>query len=175
MAVAILYLIDAGGLSAAEIGLAFALGNTGFIVGAFAARRLTARLGMGTVMQLGVGLFGPSMLLFALAPAELAAMTFTLMLFANGFGIAIHNVNQVTVRQVLTPDNLRSRVAAVTRLAIFGAIPVGTLIGGVVAELFGARAALVAGAVGLFLGALPYLLVRVVRLRTVDQLVPADA
>jgi len=125
-------------------------------------------------MQLGVGLFGPSMLLFALAPQPFVGAAFTVMLFANGFGISIHNVNQVTVRQVLTPDALRSRVGAVTRLAIFGAIPVGTLIGGLLAEIFGLRSALVAGAIGLFFGSLPYLLSHVVRLRTVDQLRPTE-
>lgn len=175
MAVAILYLVDEGRLSAAEIGVAFALGNSGFLVGAAASRRLTSRVGMGPVMLLGVGLFGPSMLLFALAPASLAWPAFTAMLFANGFGIAVHNVNQVTVRQILTPDYLRARVAAVTRLVIFGAIPVGTLIGGLVAEAFGLRAALLVGALGLFAGSIPYLLVRVVRLRSMDQLRLADA
>jgi MFS family permease len=115
------------------------------------------------------------MLLFALAPAPLVLPAFTLMVFANGFGIGIHNVNKVTVRQVLTPDRLRARVAAVTRLVIFGAIPVGTLVGGVVAELFGVRVAIVAGALGLFIGRLPYLVVHVTRLRTVDELQPAEA
>jgi MFS family permease len=175
MSVAILYLVDVGGLSAAEIGIGFAIGHTGYMVGALVARRLTSRLGMGAVMQLGIGLFGPSMLLFALAPATLALAAFTLMVFLNGVGIAVHNVNQVTVRQILTPDALRARVAAVTRLVIFGAIPVGTLIGGVVAELYGLRTAIALGAAGLFIGSLPYLLVRVTSLRTVDQLQPADA
>jgi predicted MFS family arabinose efflux permease len=98
---------------------------------------------MGSTMQLGVSLFGPSMLLFALAPADLAGLAFSLMLFANGLGIAIHNVNQVTVRQVLTPDRLRARVMSVIRLLGYGAIPLGTLLGGVIGETVGLRAALV--------------------------------
>jgi predicted MFS family arabinose efflux permease len=57
---------------------------------------------------------------------------------------------------------------------IFGAIPIGTVIGGVVAELFGLNAALLASALGLFLGALPYFVARVTALRTVDQLQPAE-
>ena len=175
MSVAILYLVDFGGLSAAAIGIGFAVGHTGYLVGALTARRLTARLGMGVVMQLGIGLFGPSMLLFALAPPNLVLPAFALMVFANGFGIGIHNVNQVTVRQVLTPDRLRARVAAVTRLVIFGAIPLGTLVGGVVGELFGVRVAIAVGALGLFAGSLPYLIARVTRLRTVDQLQSAEA
>ena len=173
MAVAILYLVGDAGLGPAAIGLAFALGNSGFLVGALVSRRLTNRLGMGRTMQFGVALFGPSMLAFALAPTAWAGLAFGAMLFANGFGISIHNVNQVTVRQVLTPDWLRARVTAVTRLVIFGAIPVGTLVGGVIGELVGVQAALVAG-LGLLAGSLPYLLMRVGRLRTIEALTPAD-
>jgi MFS family permease len=121
-------------------------------------------------MQLAVSLFGPTMLLFALAPTELAGPTFAAMVFANGFGIAIHNVNQVTVRQVLTPDPLRARVMGVIRLAGYGALPLGTLAGGLIGELVGLRAALVVSGLGLLLGSIPYVLVRVVRLRTVAAL-----
>jgi MFS family permease len=154
----------------AAVALAFGVGNAGFLVGALVARRVTARLGMGPTMQLGVALFGPSMLLFALAPAPLAGPAFTLMLFANGLGIAIHNVNQVTVRQILTPDHLRARVASVLRLLGFGAVPLGTLVGGVIGELVGLRAALVISALGLLAGSMPYLLVRVGQVRTIDSL-----
>ena len=168
--VAVLYLVDEGGLSAAEVGLAFALGNGGFVVGALVARRVTAALGMGATMQLGVSLFGPSMLLLAIAPPQLAGAAFAGMLFANGLGISIHNVNQVTVRQILIPDELRARATAVFRLVIFGAVPVGTVIGGLVGQAFGLRAALTLSALGLFAGALPYLVVRVVRLRRVEEL-----
>lgn len=173
LGIAILYLVEVAGMEPASVAVAFGIGNTGFVVGALVARRLTARIGMGPTMQLGVGLFGPSMLLFALAPAALAGQAFCLMLFANGFGIAIHNVNQVTVRQTMTPDRLRARVLSVIRLFGFGAIPIGTLVGGVVGELAGLRAALLLSALGLLVGSLPYLLVRVRRLQTVESLAPA--
>lgn len=173
MAVAILYLIEVGGLAPAAIGLTFALGNSGFVVGALLARRVSHRLGIGHTMQLGVSFFGPAMLLFALAPRDLIGPAFGLMLFAHGCGIALHNVNQVTVRQVLTPDHLRARVAAVTRLVGFGAIPLGTVLGGVIGEVLGIRWSLIAGGVGLLAGSLPYVIVRVGRLRTMSELVPA--
>ncbi len=175
MGVAILYLVDVARLSAAEIGIAFAAGNSGFVIGALASRRVTARLGMGRTMQLGVGMFGPSMLCFALAPAAWAGPAFALMVFAHGLGIAIHNVNQVTVRQTLTPDALRARVAAIVRLVIFGAIPVGTVIGGLIAEVAGLRAALLLSGVALLLGSVPYLGVRITRLRSIEELVPSAA
>lgn len=169
LGVVVLYLVGAG-LTAAEIGLAFGIGNLGFIAGALLSRRLPRRLGIGLAMQLAVSLFGPSMLLFAAAPQAWAGPAFAFAAFANTFGIAVHNVSQVTVRQLLTPDELRGRVASVTRLVIFGAIPVGTVIGGAIAEGFGLRAALVVSAIGLFLGPVPYLLTRITRIRSVEQL-----
>jgi MFS family permease len=115
-------------------------------------------------MQTGVALFGPSMALFALAPAAFAGPTFAIMVFSQGLGIGIHNPSQVTLRQVLTPDQLRARVAAVIRIAIFGALPLGMVLGGVIGELVGLRAALVASAIGLFLGSVPYILARIGRI-----------
>ena len=173
LGIAVLYLVETAGMGPTAVALAFGVGNTGFLVGALIARRLTARLGMGPTMQLGVALFGPSMLLFALAPTVVAGSAFTLMLFANGLGIAIHNVNQVTVRQVLTPDHLRARVASVLRLLGFGAVPLGTLVGGIIGEFVGLRAALVVSGLGLLAGSVPYLLVRIGHLRTIDSLRPA--
>jgi MFS family permease len=173
LAIAILYLLEAAGMEPAAVAVAFGIGNSGFLVGALLARRVTASIGMGPTMQLGVSLFGPSMLLFALAPAELAGPAFTAMLFANGLGIAIHNVNQVTVRQVLTPDHLRARVQSVIRLLGFGAIPLGTLVGGIIGEVVGLRGALVVSGLGLLAGSVPYLWVRVGRLRTIAALTPA--
>jgi hypothetical protein len=175
LAIAILYLVESAGMEPAAVAVVFGVGNSGFIVGALIARRVTASIGMGLTMQLGVGLFGPSMLLFALAPVGLAGVAFTAMLFAHGLGIAIHNVNQVTVRQVLTPDLLLARAQSVIRLLGFGAIPVGTLVGGMIAELAGLRVALVISGLGLLAGSLPYLLVHVGRVRTMDALLPATA
>jgi MFS family permease len=175
MGVAVLYLVDVAHLAPAEIGLAFGIGHTGYLVGALASRRVSSRLGMGRTMQLGVGVFGPSMLLFAIAPPAFAGLAFGLMVFTHGLGISVHNVNQVTVRQVLTPDHLRARVAAVFRLMIFGAIPVGTVIGGLVGEWLGLRAALVLSGVGLLVGSGPYLAVHVGSLRRVEELSPSLA
>jgi MFS family permease len=176
MGVAIFYLVEAAGIGPAAIGLAFAIGNTGFLAGAVAARPLTSRLGMGRTMQLGVALFGPSMLLFAALPTAVAGVAFSGMLFAHGFGIAVHNVNQVTLRQLLTPDLLRARVVAVTRLAGGGAIPLGTIVGGLISEVAGVRWALAAGGAGLLMGSLPYLMVGIRGLRTVaDVTLPVDS
>lgn len=56
---------------------------------------------------------------------------------------------------------------------IVGAIPVGTVLGGVLAEVLGLRAALLASGAGLLLGSVPYVLLKVVTIRL--EHVPAAA
>ncbi len=169
MSVAILYLVSQAGMTAAAVGIAVAVGNVGFVLGALISRPLSRRIGIGRAMQVGVGLFGPASLLFALVPTSLAGPAFTLMMFAHGLGISIHGPNQVTLRQTLVPDHLRSRVGAVVRITIFGATPLGIMLGGGIGALFGVHAALLCGGLGLFLGSVPYALARVSRIRTLDD------
>jgi hypothetical protein len=122
-------------------------------------------------MRLAVGVFWPGMLLLGLAPVALALPAFTVMVFLNGFGIALHNINQVSVRQAVTPDHLRARVTAASRLLIMGALPAGTLLGGVLGTAIGFQNTILVAAAGLFIGSVPYLVSRVGAL----QGLPAEA
>ncbi len=171
MAVVFLFLLREAHVGPDAVGLGFALGNIGFVVGALAASPMTARLGTGRAMRIAVGIFWPGMLLLGLAPTALALPVFTLMVFLNGFGIALHNINQVSVRQAVTPDHLRARVTAASRLLIMGALPAGTLIGGVLGTTIGLQNTILVSAVGLFIGSLPYSLSRIGSLRGL----PAEA
>lgn len=164
MVVLLLYLVRDAGIPADRVAFGFALGNSGFLVGAVSASIAARRLGIGRAMTWAVSLFGPGMLLVGAAPIDLAFPAFVAMLFLNGFGIAVHNVNQVSVRQAVTPDELRARVAAASRVLILGALPVGTILGGVLGETMGLRGTIWVATAGLFLGALPYRITLVSRL-----------
>ncbi|MDH3190433.1 MAG: MFS transporter, partial [Acidimicrobiia bacterium] len=61
-----------------------------------------------------------------------------LMLFF-GFLITAWNVVAVTLRQSLTPDDKRGRVAGASRLLAWGSQPLGALFGGATAAAFGLR------------------------------------
>jgi MFS family permease len=169
MVVAVLFLVREAGVPADGVGLGFALGNSGFVVGALVATRVSRALGIGRAMRLSVRLFWPGMLLLGLAPAAIALPAFTVMLFMNGLGIAIHNVNQVSVRQAVTPDRMLARVAAASRLLILGALPAGTLIGGVLGSTIGFQNTLLVSAFGFFLGSLPYTVSRIRLLRALPS------
>lgn len=169
--VLLIYLARQVSMSPAEIGLSIGLGNIGFLLGASVARKVSVRMGLGPAMLLSVSLFGPGMLLVVLAPPSLLLAAVTTMYFLNGLGIAIHSVSQLSLRQVLTPDRLRARVAAVNRILILSGLPLGTLIGGAIGQVFGLKTALWISAIGLCAGTLPYLLSATYRLRTMPAAV----
>ena len=65
-----------------------------------------------------------------------------------GFITVVFNVVMGSLRQALTPDRLLGRVISAFRLFSYGAVPLGSLLGGVLARSFGLRAPfLVAGVV----------------------------
>jgi MFS family permease len=164
LAVLLIYLIREAHAPAAAIGIAFAVGNVGFVVGALTAAPLSRRLGVGPTMQAGVALFGPAALIVAIAPADLAVYAVAAMVLLDSFGIGVHGVNQVSLRQAVTPEHLRGRMSATVRLLILGAIPLGTMLGGVLGSTLSLRAAIWIGAGGLFLASLPYALSSVHRI-----------
>src|SRR5437763_6188886 len=56
-------------------------------------------------------------------------------------------VVQTSVRQVITPDNVRGRMNASYRFLTMGIIPIGSFLGGVLGGMIGLRATLVVASV----------------------------
>jgi hypothetical protein len=61
----------------------------------------------------------------------------------HGFGISVWNVNTITLRQAVTPTRLLARMNATYRMLLFGALPAGAMIGGLLGSALGLHAALV--------------------------------
>jgi MFS family permease len=158
IAVLLVYLVREADASAGAIGAAFAIGNIGFVAAALLAPRLARRFGVGPVMMVAVSAFGPAALLVAVAPLQLAVAAAGAMVLVDSFGIGLHGVNQVSVRQAVTPERLRGRMIATVRFLNFGTMPLGTMLGGALGSLVGLRPAIWVGTAGLFLAALPYAL-----------------
>ena len=156
VAVLLVYLVREAGASAGAIGLAFALGNVGFLAAVLVAPTAARRFGIGRTMRVAVSAFGPAAVLVAAAPVGWAVVAVAVMEFVDSFGIGLHGVNQMSLRQAVTPEPLRGRVAATLRLGMFGAMPLGTLLGGTLGTLVGLRPALWVAAAGMFLAAVPY-------------------
>ncbi|MFH7598216.1 MFS transporter [Streptomyces racemochromogenes] len=67
-------------------------------------------------------------------------------------------ITSVAFRQRRCPDPLLGRMTATVRFVVWGAMPVGALVGGALGEWLGARPAMWIGAVGELLAVLPLLL-----------------
>ncbi len=156
VAVLLVYLVREADASAGAIGLAFAVGNVGFLVAVLVAPAAARRFGIGPTMRVAVTAFGPAAVLVAAAPLRWAVVAVAVMEFVDSFGIGLHGVNQVSLRQAVTPERLRGRVAATFRLGMFGTMPLGTLLGGALGTFVGLRPALWVAAAGMFLAAVPY-------------------
>ena len=135
-------------LDAVRIGLAFALANLGAMAGAVLAGRMATRIGLGNTLMIAI--FGSSVanLLVPIAvPATAMALLFVAM-FIGTAGSTLYNINQVSLRQSITPDRLQGRMNASMRFIVWGVFPVGSLIGGALGTVIGIRAAIAVGAVG---------------------------
>ena len=73
---------------------------------------------------------------------------------ATGAVWGVWNVTLLSLRQAIVPDRLMGRVVGAIRLIGFGSIPVGALLGGLVARALGLRAPFLLGAAVLVLAAL---------------------
>jgi predicted MFS family arabinose efflux permease len=173
-AVYVLYFIRELGLSEAEIGLVFATGGVGALIGAVVAAPLGRRYGQGpsiVVAQLLFGISGLVIPLAALFPAIALEMVVASE-FAQWLFIMVVNVNAVSLRQALTPDRLRGRVNASFRFLVVGPQPLGSLLGGALGGLIGLPWTLVIGELGMLLAVLWLVASPLLRLREADPHAP---
>jgi MFS family permease len=174
-AVVILYMVRELGLRPAAIGLVFAAGNVGFLAGAVASGRLASRIGVGRAIVLGEGIGGLGLLAVPLAPPSSAVPLLVTGLAVSTFGATVYNVNQVSLRQAITPARLHGRMNATMRFMVWGTLPLGSLLGGALGTVIGLRPTLWVGAVGGLLAVLPVALSPVRSLRLIADAMPEQA
>jgi MFS family permease len=146
-AVEIVFLVRVVHASPGEIGLVFALGGIGGVLGALAAGPLARRFGGARATIIGIG-GNVGALLVPLTTAGAGLLLFGFGMFLIGFSAVVYNVNQVSFRQRLCPDRLLGRMNATMRFVVWGVLPIGALIGGVLGSFAGVRPTLWIGAVG---------------------------
>jgi len=85
--------------------------------------------------------------------------------FLLGIARPIFNVNQVSLRQSLTPDRLLGRMNASIRFLMWTATPIGALAGGMIASRVGLPTAVTLAAIGGLVAAIWVYLPTVWRIR----------
>ncbi len=147
-AVFLVYAVRSLGFSAGTIGLIFMIGNVGFLVGATLAGRITSRLGLGHTICWSIFVSGLGGVLIALAPRSAALPWFIVGWAVMSFGNPIYNIDQVSYRQAITPRRMQGRMNATMRFMVWGTLPLGSLLGGVLGTTLGLRPAMVIGGCG---------------------------
>ena len=174
-AVYLVYAVRELRLEPAVIGLIFALGNIGALVGAVLSGRIPHWIGVGPAIVGSIVVGGPATLLIPLAPRDNPAPFLVAAGVIGAFSGVVYNVNQVSLRQAITPDRLQGRLNATMRFLVWGTIPIGSLIGGVLATVIGLAPTIWIGAVGSLLPILPILFSPVRSLQTIPELAAQEA
>jgi MFS family permease len=127
------------GLTPQMLGIVFSLGAVGGLVGAVATPHIVRWVGEARAIPI-------SAIAFCLVPFFLPAVSlvpdlaFPLLIvqgFIMSFTILLYNITQVTFRQRITPPRLLGRMNASIRFVVWGVMPIGALLAGILATAIG--------------------------------------
>ncbi|RSO24865.1 MFS transporter [Streptomyces sp. WAC 06725] len=156
MTVYLLFLPRGLHLSATAVGLALAAMGPGAVAGSLLSARLPKRYGYGVVLVLSAALADGVLLcvpaLRGSGPGTVFALVGVNFLF--GALSQLVNVTMMSVRQAVTPVPVQGRVVATVNCVGMGLAPLGSLLGGRLADQWGLRTALLVAVVGLSLSPL---------------------
>jgi MFS family permease len=149
MALYVYYAYNTLGLNPAALGLIFGIGSIGPLVGALTANRIAAAIGVGPAILGAIALSFPGNLLVPLAPREAPYAFLIVSAVLGGFSALVYNINQVSFRQAITPERMQGRMNATMRFIVWGTIPIGSVLGGLIASTpIGVTGAMWIGALG---------------------------
>ncbi|MFD3561333.1 MFS transporter [Streptomyces sp. NPDC058686] len=153
MTVYLLFLPRELHLSGPEVGLALAATGPGALLGSLLAARLPGRFGHGVVLVAAAALGDGAFLVVPALHGSTAATVLALVAVSLVFGTfgQLVNVTVMGVRQALTPYAMQGRVAATVTFAGMGLTPLGSLLGGFLADQWSLRVSLAVTAAGMLL------------------------
>ncbi|MBA3417858.1 MAG: MFS transporter [Geodermatophilaceae bacterium] len=135
-AVLVLYVLEDLDVPSAGFGLFLVAFGIGGLLGGAVAGWLGRRLGRIASMVVSNGLGGAAYLVLGVfAQPVLAAVLFGVY----GLTVIVWNVLSMSLRQALIPPELFGRVQGAWRTLVWGVIPVGSLLGGLLASLTSVR------------------------------------
>jgi MFS family permease len=160
-------------LSAAVVGIIFGIGSVGWLVGALLASRAARTLGLGLTLAVAIAVGSLANLAIPLASLGAAPVILSALGLITQTMVPIYNINQVSLRQAITPDRVQGRMNATMRTIVWGTIPIGAFIGGILGTAIGVVPTIVLGSLIDALAALWIVLGPVIRLR--EQPAPVTA
>lgn len=139
MAILVLFVVAPGPMGLSEVGFGVIMAGfaVGAVLGSILEERVERLLGRHRTLFACVAGIAISAVVPALTSA---AVIVALSFVASGAFSMIWNVITVSLRQRISPDEMLGRVNAGYRLFAWGTMPIGALMGGLVAELLGFEA-----------------------------------
>ncbi|MFB9924167.1 MFS transporter [Amycolatopsis halotolerans] len=134
----VLLATDSLHVSARGYGLLLGGAAVGSVLGGVVNARVVGRI--GPLPALLTALVA-NVVIFVLIGASPNAVALGALLGCNGFATTLWSVVTVSLRQQVVPEPLRGRVHSVYRMLGWGLMPLGSLVGGFVADTVGIRAA----------------------------------
>lgn len=169
----VLFAVRTLGLTPAMLGLAIGAGGVGALAGAFLAPRLSRRLGHGPAIILAMAGAALAVLITPFAPAApVAGLAALVVSQVIGDALAVAGgVLTSSLRQTLLPQAVLGRVAGAFHASAGGMAVIGALGGGLLGQVIGPRAALLAAALGFLV---PPLIGALSPLRSLRESTPTD-
>jgi MFS family permease len=149
-AVFTLYVIRELKLEPTVLGIIFAAGSFGALLGALLSGKAASRFRLGHIIVGMAFLSGVATFMVPLA-GVIAVLAIPLLIsgyFLAALSITLYNINQVSLRQAITPDRLQGRMNASMRFLVWGTMPIGSITGGILGEILGVQLTLVIAAIG---------------------------
>ncbi|MBI2597383.1 MFS transporter [Candidatus Daviesbacteria bacterium] len=102
----------------------------------------------GKMIIVAVILYGAATIAFGLSKSFTLSLLFLMLV---GFGDMVSSIIRNTIRQIVTPDHLRGRMASITRIFFQGGPQLGEIEAGFLAKAIGGPASVVIGGAGVIL------------------------
>jgi MFS family permease len=139
-------------------GVVFMAEAVGGLIGSLLTVRIADRFGQGQAMC--ASMIGSSVLWLLAIPLFQADWRYAVAVLLQGLGWVVFmtfKITNVAFRQQLCPKPLLGRMTATVRFVVWGGMPLGALIGGVLGQYLGVRQAMWVGGLGELLAVLPIL------------------
>ena len=130
-AIAPLFILKELNVSPALFGVVLAIQGIGALVGSIAAPMVSKYLGRGKALAINVFFASLLVIFIGLSPN---AYFFVAVSVLVGFTISVWNILLMSLYQSLIPPELYGRIHGARRTIVWGLMPIGALLGGVIAR-----------------------------------------
>ncbi|WP_276606010.1 MFS transporter [Brevibacterium sp. S22] len=168
-ALLVLFALTTLGLHQVELGIIMSVASIGGILGALTAAWVQRILGEGTSIAVCALIGGLSFFGVPLATVLPSLPTLLIGWFLATWAIVVYNIAQVSFRQRLCPKPLLGRMNASIRFLVWGPMPLGAFLAGVLGDWLGVTMTMWILAACALLGSLPVLAPRLLRMRQLPR------